>query len=216
MSSLQLSEKLEITQKSAWFLLQRIRKACEDDNNPSIDLLRGIAEADETYIGGKEKNKHASQKRRERRAGRPAPKIPVFGIRQRNGSLKAQVLPDTTRSTIQAAVRAALQPGSILCTDEHPAYKGMPEYYHHHVSHSAKQYVDGPYHTNGIESVWAVLKRSYVGIHHWFSPKHMQLYINELSFRFKSGARKIPIAQRMNSLIAMCFGKRLTYAQLIA
>jgi transposase-like protein len=207
-SSLQLSKELGITQKSAWFILHRLRETCKDDKN----LLSGIVEADETYIGGKESNKHKSKKLN---AGRGAVgKVAVLGMKQRNGNVKAMVIDSTIAETIHASIRANVLPESILCTDENPSYNGMNEYSHFTVNHSAKEYVDGMAHTNGIESVWSVLKRGYYGIYHNFSTKHLQKYVGEFSFRLNEGNCKIPSMDRVDSLIEKIIGKRLTYKQL--
>lgn len=219
-SSLQLSKELGITQKSAWFMLQRIREALGDNNDDNNDggalggFLQGIIEADETYIGGKESNKHESRKLK---AGRgTVGKMAVIGMRQRGGAVKAMQLANTTAKEIQSAVKGIVAPGSILCTDEHSSYKGMSEYLHLPVNHSAKQFVDGMAHTNGIESVWAVLKRGFYGIYHSFSEKHLQRYINEFTYRLNEGNVRIHTMDRIDALLGKTRGKRLTYQQLIA
>jgi transposase-like protein len=205
-SSLQLSKELGITQESAWFLLQRIRAAC---GNQTKKLLSGIIEVDETYLGGLEKNKHWDKKLH---AGRgTVGKTPVFGMRDRAGQVVAKVVNATDAQTLQGAITSQVVVGSTVCSDEHAGYNGLNgSYVHKTVRHSAKQWVDGLAHTNSIESVWAVLKRGFYGIFHWFSVKHMQLYVDEFLFRLNEGNCKIDTEDRLSALIRGTKGKRLT------
>lgn len=209
-SSLQLSKEIGVTQKTAWFMLARLRKACGNGNDA---LLSGIIEADETFLGGKEANKHEQKKRY---AGRgPVGKTPVLGMRERGGRSNAVVVEKVDSNTIKGHVEGRLAPGSNLYTDEHAAYKSVAGLNHQSVNHSAKQFVDGMAHTNGIESVWAVLKRGFYGTYHHFSQKHTQSYVDEFTFRLNEGNVRELTMGRIDALLNRSVGVRVTYAEVV-
>ena len=209
-SSVELSKKITVKQTTAWYMLHRLRKACETADV----LLSGIVEVDETFIGGKEANK--PQKKRTRAKGGAEDKQPVIGFRERDGRVFAKSIPETDRLTLWTEIQRHVERGSQLYTDGHPGYKGIPRkgYQHEALNHKANEYVRGMAHTNGIESVWAVLKRGLVGTFHQVSMKHLDRYVNEFAFRLNEGNCQVDTIDRMKALFQGMLGKTLTYDEL--
>jgi len=209
-SSMKLHRDLGISQKSAWFMQQRIREAF-GQMVPVNDMMLGPVEVDETYIGGLERNKHEAKKLR---AGRgPVGKTTVVGARDRaTGQVVARVVPNTRAATLQGFVEERRVPNAPVYTDGATAYDGLPN--REAVHHSVGEYVRGQAHTNGMESFWATLKRAHKGVFHRLSAKHLQRYVNE--FAARHNIRDLDTAEQMAHVAAAMVGKRLMYRDLVA
>ncbi len=211
-SSWELHRALGITQKSAWFLLHRIRLAMQDDLTGGN--LCGEVEVDETFIGGKARNMHKDRKARVQKHGRnTGGKTAVLGILERGGQIRASVIPDRTKASIQPLVRGSVEPGTQIHSDEHADAWRMDDDYTHNVVNHLAQYVDGNVHCNGVENFWSLLKRTIGGTYVSVEPYHLFRYVDEQAFRFNN-RKPMSDADRFSFLVRKIVGKRLTYAEL--
>jgi transposase-like protein len=213
-SSYEIARSLGVTQKTAWFMLHRIRKAMQTVGFQR--KLAGHVEVDETFIGGKARFMHKSKRAKVFKRG-PSGKTIVVGVLQRGGHVRAEVVENRERANVQAVVRQHVAPGSELSTDEWSAYFGLhPEYTHKIINH-ADAYVDGEVHTNGLENFWSLLKRSLKGTYVCVEPFHLFRYLDEQMFRFNNRATKkhfVSDSDRFQMVASQLAGKRLTYQEL--
>jgi transposase-like protein len=209
--STQMARELGVTQKTAWFLAQRIRETWLTKSGGGNASMGPIVEVDETYMGGKEKNRHASKKKRP--GGGAKGKQAVVGIMERDGNVVAGPVTRTDGATLKGVINSHVFPGSTVYTDNHRGYLGMQGYTHEVVNHGIGEYVRDQAHTNGIESFWALLKRGYYGIYHHMSVKHMHRYVNEFSFRHNTA--HLGTMKYIEMTIDQMDEKRLTYKELI-
>jgi transposase-like protein len=210
-SSYELHRALGITQKSAWFLEQRIRLALQSG---TLEKMSGEIEADETYIGGKARNMNAKQRGRARgRIGTGGMgKAVVMGLLERGGKVKVKHIPNAKRGTVQYEIRQHVAKGSHVFTDALRSYNGLNQDYVHQAIDHAKEYVRGNVHTNGLENFWCLLKRCFKGTYVSVEPFHLFRYLDEQAFRFNN--REDNDGERFVKAVSGITGRRLTYRQL--
>jgi len=208
-SSYQMARSLGVTQKTAWFMDHRLRLAMrtESFNTP----LSGEVEADETWVGGKEKNKHNSRKTH---GGPLGSKAVVMGMLERKGEVRAMVVRTTRRTELEGKIREHVSPGSVVYTDALKSYRALREDYIHDFVDHAAEYVRGRVHTNGMENFWSLFKRGLNGIYHSVEVEHLDRYMDEFTYRFNS--RKLSDGERFTASVPRIAGKRLTYSALIS
>lgn len=210
-SSCQLAKDLGITQKTAWFMEQRIRFALKIK---SFDKMDGVISVDEVFIGGKNRNRHADKKVPESQGRSVKDKVPVLGIIKSGGNVHAEVIKNTKAKTIKPIIEKMVANGSIVVTDEWKAYKKLPDKYSHVViNHKDNEYVRGAFHTNNIENFWSLFKRGIYGIYHQVSPKHLHRYCDEFSYRFNT--RNFSESDRFAFTLGLADKNRLMYRELV-
>jgi transposase-like protein len=213
-SSYEVHRSIGVTQKTAWFMLQRIRLAMQSG---TFEKMNGEIEADETYIGGKVRNMHVDKQRKRGRGTGGVGKAIVMGLLERHsktGASKVKVkhVPNARRGTVQSEVREHVEPGSQVFTDALPSYNALSQDYIHEAINHAECYVRGNVHTNGLENFWSLLKRGIRGTYVSIEPFHLFRYLDEQVFRFNF--REENDATRFVKAVASVVGRRLTYNQL--
>ena len=205
-NSYEIARDLSVTQKTAWFMLQRLRHAML---NGTFEKMTGEIEADETYIGGRAKNMHKSRLAKNPVGTGGQGKTIVLGFRNRGGDVKAEIIPDAMQVTLRRRVKETVEAGSTLYTDFAGGYRGLDSVYDHQIVDHAIEYVRGRVHTNGIENFWSLLKRTLKGTYVSVEPFHLLRYIAEQTFRYNE--RKLTDGERFQLVLEAISGKRLTW-----
>jgi len=210
-SSYELSRGLGVSQKAAWFMLQRLRLGLQDDFFGS--KLGGEVEVDETFIGGRARNMHVSERKRRITGTGTNDKTAVMGILERGGKVRATVVPNRKKNALQTEVYRHVEAGAALYSDALKSYEGLARDYAHQVIDHAVQYVDGRVHTNGLENFWSLLKRGISGTYVSVEPFHLFRYLDEQMFRFNN-RKDLDDSGRFDLAVRQIVGKRITFAQL--
>jgi transposase-like protein len=208
-SSYEVSRAIGVSQKSAWFMLHRVRTAMRTG---SFDKLKGDVEVDETFIGGKARNMHPERRKRLGKGTGGIGKTVVMGFLERGGNVRAFPVRAQSRATIDPTVREHVEPGSHVFTDELSSYDQLKSEYVHDVIRHAESYVNGQIHTNGIENFWSCLKRTLKGTYVSVDPAHLFRYLDEQVNRFNN--RKMTDSERFVTILRAVTGKRLTWNEL--
>ena len=210
-SSYEIHRALGVTQKTAWFMLHRVRLALQDERGGKLD---GEIEIDESFIGGKVRNMHRKRARRlAAKTGRgESGKTVVMGVLERKGAVRGFIVPDTKRRTLRPHIDENVEKGATVYTDDFSAYMDLGKEFAHKVINHAEKYVDGRVHTNGLENFWSLLKRGLHGTYVSVEPFHLFRYLDEQMFRFNN-RKGMGDAGRFSLAISRIFGKRLTYAE---
>jgi transposase-like protein len=208
-SSYEIHRALGVTQKTAWFMLQRLRLALQESGG----MMSGEVEVDETYIGGKARNMHSTVRDRKIKAHGVKGKQAVFGMVERGGRVKATHVAETKKVDLQRRIREGVEAGSAIFSDQHPMYTGLSEDYKHAVINHAVEYVRGNTHTNTIENFWSLFKRGLHGTYISVEPFHLFRYIDEQAFRYNYRT-DMNDGERFTTAMSMVTGKRLTYKEL--
>lgn len=209
-SSWEIHRAMGVTQKTAWFMLQRARLALQGKNGGK---LSGEIEADESFIGGKARNMHAKERAEKIHGRGPDGKAIVAAVLERGGQIRAKVVKTRRKVDVQALVRENVEAGSKLYTDALKSYDGLDEFTHQVVDH-AIEYVNGNVHTNGCENFWSLLKRGLKGTYVSVEPFHLHRYIDEQAFRYNN-RKDMNDSERFDLAVSQIVGKRLTYQELI-